>query len=276
MDLRNQSSPPMRYKSISIVSQQSFKPIKSSIDNPFDPFLDRGSPFGFSVYQQNDAQADSSPAPMSLLATPFRNFTKQATKLPAVHLLHTPDSTRNDLTLNESNSIYSTKQPNLFSMFVEDTRSTSPIPVRLPPFKDSIQRPTTPAHIAIPVLSMPDNDYSSDDDTPNQTLNGLKNLSIAVRDIVDKRGPTTYKDVADAIVADLPRDQQALTHNPANVSRESQNIKRRVYDALNVLISAGVLVKEGKTVSKNDDEYSNQKLNSKLTEINSISAKIVC
>jgi hypothetical protein len=31
--------------------------------------------------------------------------------------------------------------------------------------------------------------------------------------------------------------------------KEEQNIKRRVYDALNVLISLGVLVKEGRKIA---------------------------
>lgn len=32
-------------------------------------------------------------------------------------------------------------------------------------------------------------------------------------------------------------------------SKDAQNVKRRVYDALNVLISAGVLARDGKIVS---------------------------
>lgn len=40
----------------------------------------------------------------------------------------------------------------------------------------------------------------------------------------------------------------------SDFSKEEQNVKRRVYDALNVLIAAGVLIKEGKKVKKNTNK----------------------
>ena len=39
-----------------------------------------------------------------------------------------------------------------------------------------------------------------------------------------------------------------LSKNKKEGGKEEQNIKRRVYDALNVLISSGILKKEGKKV----------------------------
>jgi transcription factor Dp len=55
------------------------------------------------------------------------------------------------------------------------------------------------------------------------------------------RSSTTYSDVADYLIADM---------NVQN-SKEEKNIRRRVYDALNVLKSARVIKKTGKTVTWN-------------------------
>ena len=43
--------------------------------------------------------------------------------------------------------------------------------------------------------------------------------------------------------------------NDYDVMKEEQNIKRRVYDALNVLIASGLLNKKGKKVLTNDESY---------------------
>ena len=82
---------------------------------------------------------------------------------------------------------------------------------------------------------------------------GLKLLSIVVKDIVIVKKWTSYKEVAEIILNDSVNIEEAFLPRPklSNITREEQNIKRRVYDALNVLISAGVLLKEGKRVKKN-------------------------
>lgn len=82
---------------------------------------------------------------------------------------------------------------------------------------------------------------------------------------------TTYKVVADKLVAELKAQTQGMresdivrkerqTTSPfAHQSqcllststlqqKDEQNIKRRVYDALNVLIASGVIAKSGKSV----------------------------
>lgn len=51
----------------------------------------------------------------------------------------------------------------------------------------------------------------------------------------------------------IKRDQLNL-NKKLDYSKEEQNVKRRVYDALNVLIAAGVLIKEGKKVRKNNSK----------------------
>lgn len=101
-----------------------------------------------------------------------------------------------------------------------------------------------------------------------QKLNkGLKQLSLVVRDIVIEKKSTTYKEVADIILRDTLAMEDPGLQTQAKIRKEEQNIKRRVYDALNVLISAGVLIKEGKLVKKNNS--------SKLMKINQLRAQIV-
>jgi hypothetical protein len=103
---------------------------------------------------------------------------------------------------------------------------------------------------------------------------GLKMLSIAVRDIVIERQCTTYKEVADTILQEMMKFDKFKKGQKLDISKEEQNVKRRVYDALNVLISAGVLTKEGKKVRKSD-ATSKLKVNYKRSDINSLNAKLV-
>lgn len=112
-------------------------------------------------------------------------------------------------------------------------------------------------------------------DSNKKKLNkGLKLLSVVVRDIVVEKQSTTYKEVADLILKDTLKLDSMNKYSQVEISKEEQNIKRRVYDALNVLISAGVLIKEGKRVRKNEVNKK-IKLNLKRMEINTIKTKIV-
>ena len=103
---------------------------------------------------------------------------------------------------------------------------------------------------------------------------GLKLLSVIVKDIVVEKQSTTYKEVADIILKDTIKFENLNLNSKLEIAKEEQNIKRRVYDALNVLISAGVLIKEGKQVRKN---FNNKKiiLNLKRLDANTYASKIV-
>lgn len=59
-------------------------------------------------------------------------------------------------------------------------------------------------------------------------------------------GITKYKEVADLLVS------QILSEEDGDRRKDEHNVKRRVYDALNVLIAAGLLRKEGKDVVCNE------------------------
>ncbi len=99
-------------------------------------------------------------------------------------------------------------------------------------------------------------------------------LSVIVKDIVIEKKSTTYKEVAELILKDSIKYDNLNMNSKQEIAREEQNIKRRVYDALNVLISAGILIKEGKRVRKNE---TNQKIiiSDKRMATNTLRSKIV-
>lgn len=76
--------------------------------------------------------------------------------------------------------------------------------------------------------------------TTIRSKNGLKILSWKVKEIVEQLGSSTYQEVADCLVKE--------TEEFEGDSKDEKNIRRRVYDALNVLIAANVLIKNNKKV----------------------------
>ena len=72
----------------------------------------------------------------------------------------------------------------------------------------------------------------------NRRNHGLKALSIKVKDVVIQRSQASYREVADLLITEM------AVSNPA----AQKNIRRRVYDALNVLKSANIIIKRGKLV----------------------------
>jgi hypothetical protein len=125
-----------------------------------------------------------------------------------------------------------------------------------------------------------DNDEMEDENDPDGKCfkkkfnKGLKMLSVIVRDIVVDKQSTTYKEVADIILRDTIKFENLNINSQLEIAKEEQNIKRRVYDALNVLIAAGILVKEGKRVRKNEVNKK-IKINMKRLDINTLKSKLV-
>lgn len=70
----------------------------------------------------------------------------------------------------------------------------------------------------------------------------MKTLSVRVRHIVCEKKCTSYKDVADSLIMELE-----LQRIPDGMKNE-KNIRRRVYDALNVLVASSMVAKRGKSV----------------------------
>lgn len=76
--------------------------------------------------------------------------------------------------------------------------------------------------------------------TTPRSRNGLKVLSWKVKDIVERLGNSSYQEVADCLVKELDENDSDI--------KDEKNIRRRVYDALNVLIAVGMLKKVNKRV----------------------------
>lgn len=91
-----------------------------------------------------------------------------------------------------------------------------------------------------------------------KTGKGLKHFSMKVCEKVKSKGTTTYNEVADELVAEFSNDptisrqtfEGALGLGPGGDSEpfDQKNIRRRVYDALNVLMAINVISKEKKEI----------------------------
>lgn len=95
-----------------------------------------------------------------------------------------------------------------------------------------------------------------------------------VRDLVLEKKNLSYKEVAELILNDeSKRKTLNLTCGQKN-NKEDLNIKRRVYDALNVLIAAEILHKDGKQVKPFVKTNSNAKFHEQESSLK-INEKIV-
>jgi E2F/DP family winged-helix DNA-binding domain/Transcription factor DP len=89
---------------------------------------------------------------------------------------------------------------------------------------------------------------------------GLRHFSMMVCKKVEEKGTTTYNEVADELVQHViserrkEQQQDASYHGSGSASSASskfdeKNIRRRVYDALNVLMAMDIIIKDKKAIS---------------------------
>lgn len=81
------------------------------------------------------------------------------------------------------------------------------------------------------------------DQEDTRQIKGLRLFSKQVCDKVAEKKTTTYNEVADELAADIQRNN----HNN-NVGIDQKNIRRRVYDALNVLMALDIISKDRKEI----------------------------
>ena len=76
---------------------------------------------------------------------------------------------------------------------------------------------------------------------------GLRHFSMKVCEKVEEKHKTTYNEVADELVAEFskPDDPKFC----ADQAYDEKNIRRRVYDALNVLMAMDIITKEKKEIT---------------------------
>ena len=76
---------------------------------------------------------------------------------------------------------------------------------------------------------------------------GLRHFSMKVCEKVESKGTTTYNEVADELVAEFSKpDDPRFCSDQAY---DEKNIRRRVYDALNVLMAMDIISKEKKEIT---------------------------
>ncbi|XP_036401284.1 transcription factor Dp-1-like [Megalops cyprinoides] len=76
---------------------------------------------------------------------------------------------------------------------------------------------------------------------------GLRHFSMKVCEKVQKKGVTTYNEVADELVAEFSNADTHMSPTDPHVY-DQKNIRRRVYDALNVLMAMNIISKEKKEI----------------------------
>lgn len=88
---------------------------------------------------------------------------------------------------------------------------------------------------------------------------GLRHFSMKVCEKVQRKGTTSYNEVADELVAEFATPEAAGvppprggggggSGGPADQAYDQKNIRRRVYDALNVLMAMNIISKEKKEI----------------------------
>lgn len=73
---------------------------------------------------------------------------------------------------------------------------------------------------------------------------GLRHFSVKVCEKVESKGRTTYNEVADELVAEMSK----VDPSGYEVPYDEKNIRRRVYDAINVLMAMNIIQKEKKEI----------------------------
>ncbi|XP_022858271.1 transcription factor-like protein DPB [Olea europaea var. sylvestris] len=81
----------------------------------------------------------------------------------------------------------------------------------------------------------------------DKTGRGLRQFSMKVCEKVESKGRTTYNEVADELVAEFADPNNNLA-SPDQQQYDEKNIRRRVYDALNVLMAMDIISKDKKEI----------------------------
>ncbi|XP_059519697.1 transcription factor Dp-2 isoform X2 [Myotis daubentonii] len=92
-----------------------------------------------------------------------------------------------------------------------------------------------------------DSDFSESKRSKKGDKNGkgLRHFSMKVCEKVQRKGTTSYNEVADELVSEFTNSNN---HLAADSAYDQKNIRRRVYDALNVLMAMNIISKEKKEI----------------------------
>lgn len=84
---------------------------------------------------------------------------------------------------------------------------------------------------------------SSPGSSADKSSRGLRHFSMMVCQKVEEKGTTTYNEVADELV------KKVVAERETEGKFDEKNIRRRVYDALNVLMAMDIISKEKKDIT---------------------------
>jgi len=100
-----------------------------------------------------------------------------------------------------------------------------------------------------PVSSVKSNKRAKTKSSPNgeKSNRGLRHFSVIVYNKVKEKGTTTYNEVADELVQNVLAERS----DEVKGKDDEKNIRRRVYDALNVLSALNIISKEKKDITWN-------------------------
>lgn len=84
---------------------------------------------------------------------------------------------------------------------------------------------------------------ASPSSTTEKSNRGLRHFSMMVCQKVEEKGTTTYNEVADELV------KKVIAERESEGKFDEKNIRRRVYDALNVLMAMDIISKEKKEIT---------------------------
>ena len=104
--------------------------------------------------------------------------------------------------------------------------------------------PTTPAATSTPTGSGGASSSSS-----SKAYKGLRHFSMMVCKKVEEKGTTTYNEVADELVMHTIAERARSGSGGVRKGGDEKNIRRRVYDALNVLMAMDIITKNKKAIS---------------------------
>ncbi|WCJ34503.1 Transcription factor DP [Euphorbia peplus] len=82
----------------------------------------------------------------------------------------------------------------------------------------------------------------------DKTGRGLRQFSMKVCEKVESKGTTTYNEVADELVSEFADPSNTVTSPDQQQQYDEKNIRRRVYDALNVLMALDIISKDKKEI----------------------------
>lgn len=86
---------------------------------------------------------------------------------------------------------------------------------------------------------------NSSDVSQVRSKSGLKPLAARVKDLVQAAGPTAcYQTIAESLINEFELPNSTILRQKA-----IKNLKRRAYDAINVMTAVGILTKQGETLA---------------------------